>query len=59
MKEIASVSILQYDLNGNLIKEWYGMQEAARNGFMASAISKCCNNIPKHKTHKGFIWKFK
>lgn len=55
----ASTPILQCDLNGNIIKEWHGMQEAGRNGFIVSAISKCCNNIPKHKTHRGFIWKFK
>lgn len=57
--EKLSTKVLQLDMEGNLIKEWDSMNEAGKNGFTTSAICKCCNNIPKHKSHKGFIWKFK
>ena len=52
-----SKTVLQYDLNGNLIKEWKSINECGRNGFKKSNICKCCNG--KQKTHKGFIWKYK
>jgi len=51
-------SILQYDLNGNFIKEWDSIKEAAtKTNSNASTISKVCRNIFK-KTNK-FIWKYK
>jgi hypothetical protein len=59
MKEKASIPVLQLSMDGTLIKEWSSMQEAGRNGFNVSQISAICNNKPKMKTHKGFIWKFK
>jgi hypothetical protein len=59
MKEKSSMKITQLDLNGNLIKEWDSMNDAKRAGYHAPTISRCCNNKPKFKTHKGFIWKFK
>jgi len=50
--------ILQYDLNGNFIKEWNSGQEIVKTlKFSSGAISFCCNG--KRKTHKGYIWKFK
>ena len=53
-----SKPILQYDLNGNFIKEWKSATEAARIlGLKNAPISKIC------KTNKGtvygYIWKFK
>lgn len=55
---VTKKSIVQYDLNGNLIKEWISGQEIKQNlGFNASAISECCRGI--RKRYKGFIWKFK
>jgi hypothetical protein len=59
MKEKSSMKILQLDLDGKLIKEWCSIQEAGRNGFNISQISRICNNKPKAKTHKGYLWKFK
>lgn len=52
-----SKPVLQYDLNGNLIKEWKSINECGRNGFNQGDICKCCNG--KRKTAKGFIWKYK
>lgn len=49
--------VLQYDLEGNFIREWKSMREAGRNGFDSKCISKCCKMI--RKTHKGYIWKYK
>ena len=52
-----SKTVLQYDLNGNLIKEWKSINECGRNGFNQGDICKCCNG--KRKTAKGFIWVYK
>ena len=52
-----SKKVYQYDLEGNLIKEWDSTREAGRNNFNASAISACC--LGKVKTHKGYIWSYK
>ena len=49
--------VIQYDLNGNLIKEWKSINECGRNGFNQGDICKCCNG--KRKTAKGFIWVYK
>lgn len=53
-----SKTVLQYDLEGNLIKEWPSLNEIKRvlnHGI--STISKCCNK--KAKTAYGFYWKYK
>ncbi len=48
-------TILQYDLNNNLIEEWFGIRECAR------ALNLNHNMIIKYldsnKPYKGFIWK--
>ena len=49
--------VLQYDLNGNFIKEWKSTAECGRNGYNHKCISKCCRG--KLKTYKGFLWKYK
>ena len=54
---LKSKPVLQFDLEGNFIKEWSSTMECGRNGFDQSNISKCCNG--KLKTHKGYIWKYK
>jgi group I intron endonuclease len=53
-------SILQYDLQGNFIKEWNSVLEA--NVFLgkttnASSISLCL--VGKYKKAFGYIWKYK
>ena len=52
-----SKPVLQYDLEGNFIKEWESIAECNRNGFLQSKIILCCQK--KQKTHKDFIWKYK
>ena len=50
--------VLQYDLQGNFIKEYYGANEAGRQtGINCTNISKCCRG-ERRKT-KGFIFKYK
>lgn len=54
-----SKPVLQFDLQGNFIREWKSCAEAGRNGYNEDCIGYCCNNKPKHSTHKGYIWKWK
>lgn len=50
--------IVQYDLYGNLIKEWCSTIEAANElGIRQGHISECC--LGKRKSIGGFNWKFK
>lgn len=49
--------VMQYDLEGNLIRIWKSQGEAGRNGFNQSKVSLCCS--VKRNQHKGFIWRFK
>lgn len=48
--------VLQYDLDGNLIKIWDCTRDVAEFGFTYSLVTKCCRK--ERKTHKGFIWKY-
>lgn len=62
MKQIingkCSKKVLQFDLNGNLIKEWPSTNEIERQtGYWHNAISLCCSG--KHKQSYGYIWKYK
>ena len=50
--------ILQFDLQGNFIKEWPSMSEASKVlNFNMTSIWACCKGI--QKKGKGFIWKYK
>jgi len=52
------IPILQYDLNGNFIKEWKSAREADRNKIAnQSDIGKCLKG--KYKQVNGFIWRYK
>lgn len=42
----------------NIVMYFTSLAEAQQKGFSAGAISDCCNNKPKHKTHKGFKWQY-
>jgi group I intron endonuclease len=51
-------SVLQINLNGDIINEFISINEASRQtGYRVSDISACCNG--KQKTAFGFIWRFK
>jgi hypothetical protein len=50
--------ILQYELDGNFIKEWKGIKEAARTlNIKPPNLSATLNG--RQKTCGGFIWKYK
>ncbi len=47
--------VFQYDIDGNLIKEWNSAKEAAKElGFYDANIYACCKG--KRKTYKGYRW---
>lgn len=49
----------QFDLNNNLIATFNSAEEAGRIlGIWPSQIRNVCNNKPKYKTAKGYIWKY-
>lgn len=52
-----SKKVLQYDLNGNFIKEWESTQKIGRNGYSQGNVAACCRG--ERRTHKGYIWKYK
>jgi len=56
--ERTSKKVYQYSLDGELIKEWKTVTSTATSGFDPRHVSKCCNNNPRYKTHKGFIWSY-
>jgi hypothetical protein len=57
-KRKAIKSIIQYDLEGNFIKEWNSIKEASNfYGFHVSTISK--NLRLDNKTACGYIWRYK
>lgn len=48
-------TVLQKDLEGNPIKEWYGINNAAKTlGIQAADISHCCSG--QRKMAGGFTW---
>jgi len=48
---------LQYDLDGNFIKEWLNAKTASRElGLEYTSITECCTG--KINTSQGFIWKY-
>mgnify|MGYP003641889617 CR=1 FL=1 len=50
--------VIQYNLDGELIKEWKSAAQIERVlGYHAENISGCC--IKKQKSSNGFIWGFK
>lgn len=51
---------LQFDLHGNLIKEWETATEAAKHlKINRNNISSCCLNKYGYKTAGGYMWKYK
>jgi group I intron endonuclease len=51
-------SVLQYDLNGNFIKEWKGFIDIKKElNYDQSTIRKCCKN--SQKTAYRYKWKYK
>lgn len=49
---------LQYDINGNLIKEWCSVSEITRKTiYKQGHISRCCRK--ECKTAYGYVWRYK
>lgn len=57
---ISSKPVLQYDLQGNFIREWESITKASKELFITrSHIGECANNYKYVKQSGGFIWRFK
>lgn len=53
-----SIPVLQYDLDGNFIKEWPSISEVRRlNNFHKYCIIQVCKN--KQESAYGYKWKYK
>lgn len=50
-------TIIQYDLEGNFIKEWNSVNEVRDELKISKSFLHCCYG--KYKQSYGFIWKFK
>ena len=51
-------NVLQYDLDGNLIKIWFNLREITLNtNYKKSNIIYCCNH--KNRTAYGYKWEYK
>ena len=58
IKNFEFVPIVQYDLNNNLIKEWFSLTEAVKTlNFKSHHITECCKGN-RYKSN-GFKWKYK
>lgn len=58
-RKVIRYKILQYDLNGNFLKEWNSLREIEKfeATFKRNQISKCCKGLKSY--YAGFIWKYK
>ena len=56
-KKKLSKIVLQFTLNGELIREWPSTAECGRNGFNQGNVAACCRG--EKQQYKGFIWKYK
>lgn len=48
--------IIQYSLDGEIVRRWDCVKDAVDNGFTLSSIILCCQG--KRKSHKGYKWKY-
>jgi hypothetical protein len=51
--------ILQFDINGNLVKEWGALYEIGDAGFNKPHISMALNGIKKSNISQGYKWEYK
>ena len=52
-------SVIQYTINGELVREYKSATETEKYGFNSSCVSACCRGKKGMKTHKGYVWKYK
>lgn len=58
ISKVQSRAVLMFDLEGNLIREYNSIINAAKdNNICKVAISHCCRGLTK--TSGGYIWKYK
>lgn len=59
-RDLKMKSILQYDKNMNLIKEWKNIKEiiSILEGYLTSGIHGCCNGSKKCGYYKDYIFKY-
>lgn len=50
-------TILQIDIDNNILKEWDSLIEIEKSGFQKSNVINVCNG--KRKSHKGYKWVYK
>jgi hypothetical protein len=49
-------SVVQKDLEGNIVKIWESSKSVKQGGFYQSSVWKCCHNIQIQ--HRGFKWSY-
>jgi hypothetical protein len=55
-----SIPILQFSLDGKLIRQWNSAREVERELNIAhNQIAACCKKRKNYKTAGGFKWKYK
>lgn len=55
--KISKYYVMQYDLDGNLIKKWNNLREISLNtNYKRASISYCCRK--KRKTAYGYKWEY-
>lgn len=56
LKRSSVKKVLQYDLDGNFIKEFKSIAECGKDGFSKSAVSQMLSKSAKNYSIKGFIF---
>lgn len=55
-----SKPILQIDIDGEVVDEWYGCREASKKlNISQSSIQFCCSGKQKNRLYSGFVWVYK
>lgn len=52
-------AVLQFDLDGNFVKEWVSLSSVKKSGYTLSLISSCVKNRKGFNTAYNYIWKYK
>lgn len=52
--------IIQFDLLWNVVAEYNSLEEVMLivHGLKKQFVLSCCNRVPSHGSHAGFIWRF-
>ena len=60
MVEKISEPIIQYNIDGSIVREWLSISDAWRAlGIDTSGITKCCMGKKNRNSIGGFIWRYK